>query len=537
MARSKHGRRGQPKRSTRCRRTTLLADEDSVCNKLGTTSKSVSRSRKHWAEYPSLTGEYHKHGELAHSRYTAFALITFRAVRLLQSSEQAQRKLRVVDGFIEAISSEIEGRKTNHLKFFGEIDSGHATRIKVQESKLKKAMKIRNALGEKREILLLAEIGSMHQDLVSIQQDLESMSQNLEHEERDLYFFPTEESNVTVEHIPQKEDIYHSGTVVNIPKSAGNVLYSAQSIDSRMSLEPVSSLTHQCSDSEYSLLHLLSSQSPSPVIDRPQSPVVAQTHLPYPSTLQKFRGTEQVMTPRCIIPQPPMIPVLPEPAPLSTTRPLQENRCQSLQTKDIDETRDVTNSPCGFVSCKKLPPVPTTLDPIRDAQPSRTTDYSHHSQQQNRPNQPRLLSLPRSPPPVKISNDYADHSDRISRPEIPPSFLGLNNARSRPYSYIYSPSGSPIPQPYRLTPSSGPDGNVHVPPRLISAKTSNDPIAGLPVSETPLGTSIPQPCRPTPSSGSDGSLHSIRSAMTLRRRIGSIWHFIVGLQCWTTPLA
>ncbi|KAK7681866.1 hypothetical protein QCA50_015214 [Cerrena zonata] len=329
MARSKDSQGVQPKKPALRRCTTLLADAKTVCNKLVTTTKP--RCLKHQREYAILTRAYKKHAKIADSLYTTVVLVTFSAVRLLQSSEEAQQKLRVIDKFIQTISLEISGRNTHHQRFFEETDSGHVARIKGQEAKLTRAKTIRNVLDAKRENLRRAEVASVHRDLVSIPQNLAYLQQNSQCEQGKSHFFPTEENNVTVEHESYNEDAYHSGTpypemVVNIPKPA----------DPQMTSESVSASTHQCSDSKHSSLPLLLSQPPTPVIDRP---VIVQTH--------------------------------------PTMRSSQETLCQYLQIKDIDKTRGITTSSCGRVSGKLLPPIPTTLVPIHDAHPSKMADQSH----------------------------------------------------------------------------------------------------------------------------------------------------------------
>lgn len=100
--------------------STLLEEEQTACNKL--IEISQPRCIPHQREYITLTKEYKRHAELADS-LDVFASTTSRAWKLLQSSEEVQEKIGAIDKLIEALSLEINGRKTHHKRFFN--DSKH----------------------------------------------------------------------------------------------------------------------------------------------------------------------------------------------------------------------------------------------------------------------------------------------------------------------------------------------------------------------------------------------------------------------------
>ena len=87
---------------------TLSADSETRCNKL--ISSSSTRCHEHQTEYVRLTKEYKQYSELAGSLESS-ALLPLQSVDTLQSSEDVQEELDVVDEFIMAISSEVKGRK------------------------------------------------------------------------------------------------------------------------------------------------------------------------------------------------------------------------------------------------------------------------------------------------------------------------------------------------------------------------------------------------------------------------------------------
>ena len=100
--------------------TTLSADSETRCNKL--ISSSSTRCHEHQTEYVRLTKEYKQYSELADSLESS-ALLTLQSVDTLQSSEDVQEKLDVVDEFIMAVYSEVKGRKSHHRRFFQDSTS------------------------------------------------------------------------------------------------------------------------------------------------------------------------------------------------------------------------------------------------------------------------------------------------------------------------------------------------------------------------------------------------------------------------------
>ncbi|KAK7681865.1 hypothetical protein QCA50_015213 [Cerrena zonata] len=151
--RPRGGRHQSQRSSTPHRCSTFLKNGAAGCNKWIT---SLKRCDEHQIEYIGLTKEYKRHAELADLLETS-ASIPLQAIDLLQNSEEAQQRLRAVDEFIEAISSEIQERKTHHRRFFENIDRGHAEYIKIREERMTTAVTIRTVLDAKRNALLQAE--------------------------------------------------------------------------------------------------------------------------------------------------------------------------------------------------------------------------------------------------------------------------------------------------------------------------------------------------------------------------------------------
>ncbi|KAK7681806.1 hypothetical protein QCA50_015153 [Cerrena zonata] len=141
--------------------TATLADEYTACNTL--IELSEVRCDRHQREYWLSLKQYKKHSQLVDT-LDASACLTRRAVKRLQSSEEALQELEVLDELIEALSMEIEGREAHTRRFFqGISDERHMSWVEGREDRRAEAMKLRNALMARLELLKLRE-GSVQQD-------------------------------------------------------------------------------------------------------------------------------------------------------------------------------------------------------------------------------------------------------------------------------------------------------------------------------------------------------------------------------------
>lgn len=113
-------RRRRPASSApRIQCTALLPDEITVCNNLVATSDT--RCSQHGKEYAKLTKGYKQHSQLVDALDSSASVIS-RAMNDIQSSEEAQQKLRVLDEFVDVLTLEIGARKTHHRRFFRDGD-------------------------------------------------------------------------------------------------------------------------------------------------------------------------------------------------------------------------------------------------------------------------------------------------------------------------------------------------------------------------------------------------------------------------------
>lgn len=108
-------RRGSVRRGERTLCDALLSDEATACTAVA--MHRLSRCPEHEREFKAVLREYKSNGEIVKS-LQSLAILTAKEIHALNSFCEVSEAIGRIEQYIQALTHEIEGRRTHQIRFF-----------------------------------------------------------------------------------------------------------------------------------------------------------------------------------------------------------------------------------------------------------------------------------------------------------------------------------------------------------------------------------------------------------------------------------